>query len=162
MIYPRMAETWFGAGRSRRHVVDSGFLPSALRPNASGVIQNRSRRFCRDIGTSMYKKPFPQKLFRSVLQRQRNLRFLVIATINECNITDSCHQLCGSLFAEVGNDAVARLPIAGAYANFDQFVVRYGGAKFLQQGFCQAGVTDQNDGFQLMAEPSQKLFLRFE
>ena len=37
--------------------VDSGILPSALRANAYGVIQNRSRRFCRDISTSMYKKP---------------------------------------------------------------------------------------------------------
>ncbi len=41
-------------------VVDSGILPSALRANAYGVIQNRSRRFCHDISTSMYKKPLPQ------------------------------------------------------------------------------------------------------
>jgi len=41
-------------------------------------------------------------------------------------------------------------------------VVLYGGAKFLEQGFCQAGITDQDDGFQLMAEASQKLFLSFE
>jgi len=32
--------------------VDSGILPSALRANAFGVIQNRSRRFCRGIWTS--------------------------------------------------------------------------------------------------------------
>ncbi len=37
-------------------VVDSGILPSALRANAKGVIQNRSQRFCRGISTSMYKK----------------------------------------------------------------------------------------------------------
>jgi hypothetical protein len=32
--------------------VDSGVLPSALRANAYGVVQNRSRRFCRGIETS--------------------------------------------------------------------------------------------------------------
>ncbi len=41
---------------SHIHVVDSGILPSALRANAFGVIQNRSRRFCRSISTCMYKK----------------------------------------------------------------------------------------------------------
>jgi hypothetical protein len=34
---------------SRIPAVDSGILPSALRANAHGVIQNRSRRFCRGI-----------------------------------------------------------------------------------------------------------------
>ena len=45
------------AARSLTHlpVVDSGILPSALRANADGVIQNRSRRFCRDISTSCAK-----------------------------------------------------------------------------------------------------------
>ena len=42
---------------SHIHVVDSGILPSALRANADGVIQNRSRRFCRDIPTSTSKRP---------------------------------------------------------------------------------------------------------
>ena len=41
---------------SHIRVVDSGILPSALRANAFGVIQIRSRRFCRGISTSMYKK----------------------------------------------------------------------------------------------------------
>ena len=41
-----------GSSLSHIHVVDSGILPSALRANAYGVIQNRSRRFCRDISTS--------------------------------------------------------------------------------------------------------------
>ena len=35
--------------------VDSGILPSALWANDYGVIQNRSRRFCRKLSTSMYK-----------------------------------------------------------------------------------------------------------
>ena len=46
-------------------VVDSGILPSALRANAYGVIQNRSRRFCRDISTSMYTKPLLQTIYCS-------------------------------------------------------------------------------------------------
>jgi len=41
-----------GSSLSHIHVVDSGILPSALRANAYGVIQNRSRRFCRDVSTS--------------------------------------------------------------------------------------------------------------
>ncbi len=37
---------------ARIPAVDSGILPSALRANADGVVQNRSRRFCRGIETS--------------------------------------------------------------------------------------------------------------
>jgi len=55
----------FSAGSlTHIHVVDSGILPSALRANADGVIQNRSSRFCRDISTSCTKRPLPQLPFR--------------------------------------------------------------------------------------------------
>ena len=33
---------------------DSGILPSALRADACGVVQNRSRRFCRSIGPDYF------------------------------------------------------------------------------------------------------------
>jgi len=42
------------AGSANRHpVVAPGVLPAALRVNAQGVDQNRSRRFCRGINTSL-------------------------------------------------------------------------------------------------------------
>ena len=68
-----------------------------------------------------------------LLQRQGNLRFLVVATINQCDVAYSRYQFCRSLVAKVTNYAVARLLVAGANADLDQFMVLNGGAEFIQQ-----------------------------
>lgn len=94
-------------------------------------------------------------------QWQWNLRLFLVTPKDERNVTDSRDQFCRAFRAELIDDAVAGLAIAGANANLDQFMVFDRGCEFFQHGIREPRVSDHNDWIQLMAETAQELFLSF-
>ena len=74
---------------------DSGILPSALRADACGVVQNRSRRFCRSIGPDYFvarlanaRRPFgtacasyPSQCVRNAAHAEIRDRFMYVRSL---------------------------------------------------------------------------------
>ncbi len=86
-------------------------------------------------------------------------RIVRIGAVYQGDIANSLNEISGSLPAELVNQGVAAFPARCPYADFDQFMMRNCRIKFLHHRVGETGIAHRYYGLELMAQPTQVLFL---